>query len=77
MYKIGNRLIEIHSDVMKNLLKWNTAPLQNDRDLDYAFGLSVFLSLVPMERIAAGEIDQNAFAFILGSFLSLQIYLEL
>lgn len=66
--------MEIHSDVMKDLFKWNRGPERDDRDLDYAFGLSVYLSFVPVQNIEAGcEIDQNALVFVLGNFSSLQI----
>lgn len=68
IYKIGNRLIEIHDDVINNLLQWNMDAQRDDVDLDYAFGLSLLLSLIPMERIAAGDIDDNALDFIKGSF---------
>lgn len=68
IYKIGNRLIEIHDDVINNLLQWNMAAQRDNVDLDYAFGLSLLLSLIPMERIAAGDIDDNALDFIKGSF---------
>lgn len=70
IYKIGNRLIEIHDDVINNLLQWNMAAQRDDVDIDYAFGLSLLLSLIPMERITAGEIDDNALAFIMGMLLN-------
>lgn len=61
--------------MIENLLKWNEAPQRNDCNLDYAFGLSVLLSLVPEDSITAGEIDQCAFDFILGNFFIFILHL--
>lgn len=70
-YKIGNSLIEIHNDVINNLLQWNTGQENREnRDLDYAFALSLLLSLIPVEEIAAGKIDDNAWNFMLSMFLT-------
>lgn len=69
MYKIGGRFIEIHYDVVNNLLEWNTGSQKDDNNFDYAFGLSLLLSLVSVEEIAAGKIDSNALDFVMGKLL--------
>lgn len=66
VYKLGNRLIEIHNDVVNNLLQWNEDPQRNDQDIDYAFGLSLLLSLISIEDISVGRIDNNALTFVQG-----------
>lgn len=65
VYQIGNRLIEIHNEVINNLLQWN-ASQKDDVDVDYAFGLSLLLSLIFMQQIEASQIDNNAWNFMLG-----------
>lgn len=70
---MGERLFEIHNDVLENLMEWNTSPQKEDQNMDYPFGLAVLLSLVPMSRIEAGEIDSNALAFLFGMYLLLKL----
>lgn len=60
--------MEIHNDVVHKLLHWNAAD-RDDRDVDYAFGLALALSLIPVGQIEAGELDNNVLAFITGMLL--------
>lgn len=69
VYKIGKRFIEIHRDVLNDLLQWNAFPQRNDPTLDHPFGLSLLLSLISTEKIEAGEIDPNAVSFVLGKII--------
>lgn len=71
-YKIGDRLIEIHNDILNNIVEWNTPLHRNDPDIDYAFGLS--LLLIPAVHIAAGRTDNNALTFVLGMLLISDIF---
>lgn len=54
---------------MDNLLQWNAFQIEN-QDVDYLFGLSLLLSLISLEQIQAGQIDNNAWNFMLGMLLS-------
>lgn len=72
IYKIGDRLIEIHHSIVQNLMQWNDSQRDNI-DIDYAFGLSLLLSLVPIEDIASGKMDNNAMNFVLGMSFSSNI----
>lgn len=51
-------------------MKWNSSPNKDDQSLDYPFGLTVFLSIIPAEQIANGQIDPtteyNALEFMFG-----------
>lgn len=68
MYKIGERLIEIHNDVINKLKLWNTTKQKQDRSLDSRFALTIFLSLSTPVSIANGQIDQEVMNFITGKF---------
>lgn len=66
VFKIGDRLIEIHGDVLDKLLLWNAVERRQDQNLDFAFGLSILLSLVPAERIEAEEMSSDIVDFVFG-----------
>lgn len=66
VFKIGDRLIEIHGDVLDKLLLWNAVERRQDQNLDFAFGLSILLSLVPAERIEAEEMSSDIVDFVIG-----------
>lgn len=70
IYKVGGSLQEIHQSVIEKLIQWNTNEAKNDRKLDFAFALSILLSIVSVEKIAEGENLTDALALMNGMFLS-------
>lgn len=74
MYKVGNRFIEIHRDVVVNLEQWNADPERHDASMDFRFAMAIYLSLVPSQQISSGEIDQNAMDFVSGNFNSSDLF---
>lgn len=66
MYKIGNRMVEIHRDVISKLLEWNSDEQKNNSKFDFAFCLSVLLSLVSPAKIAESGLSPDVVAFIHG-----------
>lgn len=60
-------MIEIHHDVINQLLAWNAHPHKDDVTLDYNFSLAVLLSLLP-EDVSKGGIGQEAVDFTFGKY---------
>lgn len=67
IYNIGGRFIEIHQNVLTKLTEWNTGDHRNAPEFDYPFGLALFLSIVPVSRILAGENLEDAMKFVRGN----------
>lgn len=64
---MGNRLVEIHNKVLSELRRWNEES-RDDVELDFSFGLTLFLSLVPPHQISISNDHHNhdAMVFVLG-----------
>lgn len=65
MYKIGNRLIEIHNSVLSELRQWNEQS-RDDIEFDFPFGLSVYLSLVPSLSPVNMSLSDDAMVLVYG-----------
>lgn len=67
IYQIGNRFIEINSDVLNMLRLWN-ANQRNDETLDFRFALTLLLSILSPMDILTGAFDGEAMIFLTGEY---------
>lgn len=65
MYKVGERFVEIHANVIQKLMEWNLQQ-RSDMVLDNAFVLAILISVVPPEDFANGQISESAMDFVTG-----------
>lgn len=78
-YEVGDRLIEVNTDVLDMLKKWNShetkeeGDSRNDLTLDFPFALTVLMAILSPDDIKTGDRDREAMGFLEGKFKKMNL----